>query len=456
MLTKNCAVKLALAGLTVFVISACGTTEAYSPDMEQAPVSMSPVPPSSTPLSPVASDPNPTQSLVPAIILTSDPAQTTIVPSISVPTNTPLPSLPDFEEVLTFEGGGAGGGWCLPPVAPNTIEVVNVMFGESADFCVAVLDMGMDQSFHFQITAPDGRQYTSPTLTINESTHEVQWEGYGDSYGYAEYLEKHTLYLSLANWMPVDFSEGQWQIQISGDNFSIADRFSVSREMGQPYIGAVDARSETQIMPVNRESGLHLVKVGDNGRIGVIGSDFPAGAEIYILLYRSFSESRGAELVQKMSVISDSAGSIKAELTGPFDLGQSYYVVGLSDPATPLGGYNAIYNLPYDLFLVEPAVMAATVNAPSSSCPGAPTQRMVVNQRGYVCTQTDAVRLRVSPSRSADTIVQLDTGSQFTVISGPSCADNWSWWEVQTDSGQAGWLSEGGDEVDPYFICPLP
>jgi uncharacterized protein YgiM (DUF1202 family) len=81
---------------------------------------------------------------------------------------------------------------------------------------------------------------------------------------------------------------------------------------------------------------------------------------------------------------------------------------------------------------------------------------MVVNQRGYVCTQTYAVRLRSSPNRAASTIVQLDKGTQFTVIGGPSCADNWSWWQVKTDLGQTGWISEGGDETDPYFICPMP
>jgi uncharacterized protein YgiM (DUF1202 family) len=79
---------------------------------------------------------------------------------------------------------------------------------------------------------------------------------------------------------------------------------------------------------------------------------------------------------------------------------------------------------------------------------------MVVNQRGYVCTQTDSVRLRNSPQKSSNTTAQLQKGTQFTVIGGPSCADNWSWWQVKTDNGLNGWVAEGGDEVDPYFICP--
>jgi Bacterial SH3 domain len=81
---------------------------------------------------------------------------------------------------------------------------------------------------------------------------------------------------------------------------------------------------------------------------------------------------------------------------------------------------------------------------------------MIVNQRGYICTQKDSVRLRESPFRSANSIVSLPVKSQFSVIGGPSCADNWSWWEIQTDSGYSGWISEGGDATDPYFICPSP
>jgi SH3-like domain-containing protein len=92
-----------------------------------------------------------------------------------------------------------------------------------------------------------------------------------------------------------------------------------------------------------------------------------------------------------------------------------------------------------------------------SSCPGAPQPRVILNQRGYVCTQSDSVRLRQGPARSPEVIVELPTGSQFTVTNCPSCADNWSWWQIQTDNGYTGWISEGGgDAVDPYFICPLP
>jgi hypothetical protein len=102
------------------------------------------------------------------------------------------------------------------------------------------------------------------------------------------------------------------------------------------------------------------------------------------------------------------------------------------------------------------ATATCTPRQPVSSCPGAPPQRMIVNQRGYICTKSDSVRLRSDPKRSAGTLIQLKPGKQFTVIGGPACSDNWSWWNIRTDDGLTGWISEGGDEIDPYFICPLP
>lgn len=98
--------------------------------------------------------------------------------------------------------------------------------------------------------------------------------------------------------------------------------------------------------------------------------------------------------------------------------------------------------------------------APSASnqsilCPGTPEQRMEINQRGFVCTKNDSVMVRRLPLSSSDIITRLPPGSEFLVIDGPSCG-TWSWWLIETDNGERGWMAEGGDQSDPYFICPLP
>jgi len=90
----------------------------------------------------------------------------------------------------------------------------------------------------------------------------------------------------------------------------------------------------------------------------------------------------------------------------------------------------------------------------SSGCPGAPTQRVRVGDRARVCTAYDRLVVRVQPERSSAQVTQLEPGTTITVVGGPSCANGWSWWQVRTDSGTVGWVAEGGDAVDPHFVCP--
>lgn len=97
----------------------------------------------------------------------------------------------------------------------------------------------------------------------------------------------------------------------------------------------------------------------------------------------------------------------------------------------------------------EPANASA-----SNSCPGAPKQRLQVGGNAYVCTAVDSVALREGPGKSYSIMKRLVPGADLKVIDGPSCANNWSFWKVETDSGYVGWMSEGGDSKDTYFLCP--
>ena len=103
---------------------------------------------------------------------------------------------------------------------------------------------------------------------------------------------------------------------------------------------------------------------------------------------------------------------------------------------------------------VAPPTQPLSGGSGSSSCPGAPPQRLTVGELAYVCTISDPVRLRNGPGKNYNPITSLDKGTDIYVVDGPICADNWTWWQVETESGDFGWMAEGGDNVDPYFICP--
>jgi hypothetical protein len=90
-----------------------------------------------------------------------------------------------------------------------------------------------------------------------------------------------------------------------------------------------------------------------------------------------------------------------------------------------------------------------------TSCPGAPTQKVEVGGLAYICTDVDRVIVRNGPAKSNSVMMRLEPGTQFKVINGPVCSDNWSWWRIRMQDGTVGWISEGGDNEDTYFICPI-
>ena len=136
-------------------------------------------------------------------------------------------------------------------------------------------------------------------------------------------------------------------------------------------------------------------------------------------------------------------------LDGPVCIeSQVYWLVSFYDGSEGWvsEGRNKIYNIePYE---------SQSVDIITGSCPDAPPQRVQVGDRAYVCTKNDRLILRENPNREAAEITSIDPGTQMMIIDGPECADKWSWWKVKTESGDMGWVSEGGDDLDPYYICP--
>jgi hypothetical protein len=88
-------------------------------------------------------------------------------------------------------------------------------------------------------------------------------------------------------------------------------------------------------------------------------------------------------------------------------------------------------------------------------CPGAPLQRVMIGDQASVCTQSDDLIMRKGPGSDSDPLRGIEPGTILMITDGPSCANNWLWWKVELDSGLTGWVAEGGDNIDPYFICPL-
>lgn len=104
------------------------------------------------------------------------------------------------------------------------------------------------------------------------------------------------------------------------------------------------------------------------------------------------------------------------------------------------------------------------------SCPGAEPQRVKKGDRVYVCTKSDRLLVKDDPLKEANEIIRIYPGTEVVIIDGPRCDDNSSWWRVQVPKGIRvnygggssyftlsqmieGWVREGSDNIDRYYIC---
>lgn len=87
-----------------------------------------------------------------------------------------------------------------------------------------------------------------------------------------------------------------------------------------------------------------------------------------------------------------------------------------------------------------------------------PPQRLDIGERVVVRSEGGIVRnLRAAPSERSPLVATLVGGIQLTILGGPTCRDNFNWWQVQVYGGSddpVGWIAEG--TPPNLFIMPLP
>jgi WD40 repeat protein len=98
-----------------------------------------------------------------------------------------------------------------------------------------------------------------------------------------------------------------------------------------------------------------------------------------------------------------------------------------------------------------PTTMPTPEPAPTVVCTGALPSRLTVGSGGRVMDGVGG-NVRDQSAAGGARLSQLDSGSLFTVLSGPVCADGFAWWQVESDN-LTGWIAEG--TAEEYWLEPL-
>jgi hypothetical protein len=89
------------------------------------------------------------------------------------------------------------------------------------------------------------------------------------------------------------------------------------------------------------------------------------------------------------------------------------------------------------------------VSPPIPACPGAPASHLVTGEFARVTPGTPD-NVRNKPTKAGEQVTQISPGEMVLITGTPTCADNYLWWPVYTQSGFEGWVAEGNTAT--YFL----
>jgi uncharacterized protein YfaS (alpha-2-macroglobulin family) len=84
------------------------------------------------------------------------------------------------------------------------------------------------------------------------------------------------------------------------------------------------------------------------------------------------------------------------------------------------------------------------------ACPGAPEPQLQVGGVATVITEPDPLRVRES-APDGEILELIYSDYQLPVVSGPTCANGYYWWQVELRDGTLGWVAEG--DASEYYVA---
>ena len=259
---------------------------------------------------------------------------------------TPTLTMPDFDSVINFAGGGGGlqAGCEKYSSKPNSISV-STSFGDSATLCAYLQNANAAAPIKINLTqlGGAGMVLSSNDLILNRYGKSVYWEGFPIGGQIDVWADDDSIQFAIPVWWPVTLPPGNWRFKVYQEGgMQVSTDFQVSKQNGQSYINAIDVHSAQELTPIARGFTLiQYLQPADNGKLNFAGNNYPSNTLVYVLLYH-FKGELQYELIEKKVVLSDSSGSITGELSGPFGAGQSYILYGITDPNAVLGRTNAV------------------------------------------------------------------------------------------------------------------
>ena len=259
-------------------------------------------------------------------------------------TNTSLPPLPDFGEILGFGAGGGGGAACMgeavfPP--PVVYAQRGDSSGHVAELCVFGIALPANASIHLTLTSPDKMITVQGDFRSGEigSAYWLGFENYESYTTYANCNEKTCSDWGIEFWWPTNLPDGVWQVRLSWEGGEALGSFDTTTYASLPEISVYDALAQTAIHPSRILASCHPVASGKD--LMVVGRGFPANAVVYVPVFEQ-EQSTLYTFLAAQAFTADENGIVSGTLTGTFESGKEYRLFGVTDATLPLVAPNEI------------------------------------------------------------------------------------------------------------------
>ena len=150
--------------------------------------------------------------------------------------------------------------------------------------------------------------------------------------------------------------------------------------------------------------------------------------------------------------VSDTAGFLfSREFGGDFKLSK-IQVSTMEGYNSPCCGWEG--EIPYNKISCE---VEKIPDIEQAVCPDALPQRLKIGGKGIVCSPQGAIGYIYEPGDAGPfDLTPVPYGTEFEVFSGPFCiGDGKSWYYIGNPKHIFGYVAEGGNEEEGYFLCPL-
>lgn len=121
-----------------------------------------------------------------------------------------------------------------------------------------------------------------------------------------------------------------------------------------------------------------------------------------------------------------------------------------------------VVTLPAPITVLTPQIQIPIVGTPQFQSPPiamtpAPPQQLYPGGPAQVhTTEGDMLRVRSGPGTGFQVVFQLANGTMVRILEGPTEANGYSWWRIQTSDGRSGWVVEGVTDNGTFLQTLIP